>query len=379
MGKRGCEVPLFFILCYLCSVYTICALYMIRPLTSLRLLFALMVFVSHGTIISDVFDIPLMTEGYVGVSFFFVLSGFIISYSYDERFREGLVCKRDFWVARIARIYPLHWLVLALTAAMGTYTLTKGWGDWLSHFVSNLFLCQAYVPDVSYYFSFNSPAWSLCCEQLFYLCFPFMVPLLRKPQSLTLLFVVLASAVVAGMWLTPPEVAKDIWYVNPLARFSDFILGMVVYVCYRSNPSIVQSRQRATVLELLAICTFAVFYVLSSNVPQVYRYSCYYWLPIAIVIYVFAIQRGALSRLLSNRILVWGGEISFGFYLLHHLLFRLYVEAERFFSFALSPYAALCLLFVMTILLSAVSYRCFELPMNKVVKRLLRRKNKKLV
>lgn len=73
---------------------------MIKSLTSLRMLFALMVFVSHCNIVSGVFDVHLMTEGYVGVSFFYVLSGFIIAYSYDKRFQLGTVTKREFWVAR---------------------------------------------------------------------------------------------------------------------------------------------------------------------------------------------------------------------------------------------------------------------------------------
>lgn len=367
-------VQSFRLLYRLCIVYAIFASCMIRPLTSLRLFFALMVFVSHCTIVSSVFETPLMNEGYVGVSFFFVLSGFIISYSYDARFREGSVCKRNFWVARIARIYPLHVLMLMVTAVLGTYTMARGWGDWLCHFVANLFLCQAYVPDAGYYFSFNSPAWSLCCEQLFYLCFPFMMPLLRKPRRLALLFAVYALAVVVGMGLTSSMLAKDIWYVNPLARFPDFILGMLVYVCYRRYPSLNCNLGWGTSLELLVVGLFVTFYVMSSSMPQVYRYSCYYWLPIALVIYVFSVQCGALSRLLSCRMLVWGGEVSFGFYLLHHLLFRLYVEAERYLAFAVSPYVAVLLVLVATMVLSAVSYRYFEQPMNRFVKQLFWKK-----
>ena len=87
---------------------------MIRPLTSLRLLFALMVFASHCNILSPRFDVPLLTEGYVGVSFFFVLSGFIIAYSYDERFASGTTDKRTFWVARVPRLYTCGRLLLFL-------------------------------------------------------------------------------------------------------------------------------------------------------------------------------------------------------------------------------------------------------------------------
>ena len=347
---------------------------MIKPLTSLRMLFALMVFVSHCNIVSNVFDVHLLTEGYVGVSFFFVLSGFIIAYSYDKRFTSGTVTKRNFWVARIARIYPLHWLMLMVTAALGTYALSNGWDDWLRHFIPNLFLCQAYVPEGGYYFSFNSPSWSLCCEQLFYLLFPFLVPLLHKPHRLLVLFVLSAVAVVIGMSITPDSLAKDIWYVNPITRFPDFLLGMLVYSVSQCKERPVPSRNSATWNEAGAVILFVAFYVLSAYVPQVYRYSCYYWLPVACVIYVFARQQGALSRILSWRPLVWCGEVSFGFYLIHHLLFRLCVEAGNHFALSLSPYVAVAVVFIATMILSAASFYGFEQPMNKLVKRLFTKK-----
>lgn len=349
-------------------------LYMIHSLTSLRLIFALMVFASHCNMISVCFDVPVLTEGYVGVSFFFVLSGFVISYSYDERFRLRAVSAKEFWVARIARIYPLHVLMLLVAAALGTCTLANGFFYWVRHFVANLFLCQAYIPDSDYYFSFNSPSWSLCCEQLFYLCFPFIVPLLRHPRRLCMVFAVCAVIVVVGMGLTPEDLDKGIWYVNPLTRFPDFLLGMIVYVCYRRCTSFTCNHRWGTCMELFAILLFGLFYVIAPDISQVYRYSCFYWIPIAGVIFVFSLQKGFFSRLLSCRLLVLGGEISFGFYMIHHLLIRVYLETERFLPFTIPPYVVVLLLLAMTLLLSAISYCYFERPMNRLVKASLKEK-----
>ena len=79
---------------------------MINTLTSLRFIFALMVFGAHCYTIDKFFDTHFFKEGFVGVSFFFVLSGFIIAYNYQKKFSENKIAKRAFWVARIARIYP---------------------------------------------------------------------------------------------------------------------------------------------------------------------------------------------------------------------------------------------------------------------------------
>ena len=80
---------------------------MINTLTSLRFIFAMMVFGAHCYVIDNHFDIHFFKEGFVGVSFFFMLSGFIIAYNYQKKFSENKITKRTFWVARIARIYPL--------------------------------------------------------------------------------------------------------------------------------------------------------------------------------------------------------------------------------------------------------------------------------
>ena len=79
---------------------------MINTLTSLRLFFALMVFGAHCYVVDSTFSTHFYKEGFVGVSFFFILSGFIIAYNYQQKLVERKVSKRQFWVARIARIYP---------------------------------------------------------------------------------------------------------------------------------------------------------------------------------------------------------------------------------------------------------------------------------
>lgn len=113
---------------------------MIDTLTSLRFIFALMVFGAHCYVIDDFFDAHFFKEGFVGVSFFFVLSGFILSYNYREKLLERRISRRTFWVARIARIYPLHWLTLFVAAISGNYVVASGGIDWLKHFLASLTL-----------------------------------------------------------------------------------------------------------------------------------------------------------------------------------------------------------------------------------------------
>ena len=258
---------------------------MINTLTSLRFIFAMMVFGAHCYVIDNHFDIHFFKEGFVGVSFFFMLSGFIIAYNYQKKFSENKITKRTFWVARIARIYPLHWLTLLIAVALGNYVIASGTIDWCKHFLASLTLTNAYIPKDNYFFSFNSPSWSLCCEQLFYICFPFLIAFTKDYRKLLSTFLICAILSIVGMYFTP----------------------------------MITSSQ-GSIIEIASIALFLSFYLYAAEIPKVYRYSCYYWIPIAFILISFSLQKGMVSRLLSNRLLVIGGEISYSFYLIHLML-----------------------------------------------------------
>lgn len=343
---------------------------MIQTLTSLRLFFALMVFGAHCYVLSPFFDVHFFKEGFVGVSFFFVLSGFIIAYNYQDKLEKQQITKRTFWVARIARIYPLHWLTLLLAAVLG-YTTCTDIGEWTKHFLCSLTLTHAYIPHMDYFFSFNSPSWSLCCEQLFYLCFPFLVPLAKQGKRLWTVFGIMAMLTVVGMYLTPEENIKGYWYVNPLARFSDFIVGMLLFRLYRTLKEKPIGFLQGSFLELCALALFFAFYLHAADIPKVYRYSCYYWIPVSAVLLSFSLQRGMISRLLSHRIWVVGGEISYSFYLIHLFVLLTYAQWQKTASIHIAWQIAVPVLFCIVILLSLLSYYRFEKPMNKYIKLLL--------
>lgn len=346
---------------------------MINPLTSLRFIFALMVFGAHCYVISPFFGAHFFKEGFVGVSFFFILSGFIIAYNYQDKLLARSTTRRTFWIARFARVYPLHWFTLLLEALLGGYVVANGVGDWCKHFFSSLLLVHAYVPQADYFFSFNSPSWSLCCEQLFYLSFPLLILFVRNGKGLSILFIICTILMLTGMYLTPEADIKGYWYVNPLARFPDFIVGMLLYQFYRNLKERKITYRQGTIIEILSILFFLGFYLFAAEVPKVYRYSCYYWLPVAFVLLSFALQRGAVSRLLSNKYLVIGGEISYSFYLIHLFVLLTYAGLQKTYGWDISWMISVPILFCMVVLLSLLSYYYFEKPMNRQIKRRLNR------
>lgn len=243
--------------------------------------------------------------------------------------------------------------------------------DWLAHFLASLTLTHAYIPKADYFFSFNSPSWSLCCEQLFYFCFPFLIPLAKSYRRLLYVFLAMAVAIVVGMYLTPTEEIKGYWYVNPITRFPDFILGVLLFRLYEHLKNRNITALQGNIMEIVSVAVFMVFYLYASDIPKVYRYSCYYWLPVAMVIISFALQKGVISRLLNNRLMVTGGEISYSFYLIHLFILLSYSEWQKTAALRIEWYYSVPVLFAVVILLSLLSYRYFEKPMNRKIKLLL--------
>lgn len=347
---------------------------MINTLTSLRILFALMVFGAHCYVLDPSFDTHFFKEGFVGVSFFFILSGFIIAYNYEEKLLEKISTKRTFWVARIARIYPLHLLTLLIAACIGGYVQYNDTTDWIKHFAASTFLLQPFFPSADYFFSFNSPSWSLGCEQLFYFCFPLIIPFLNSKRNLCITLFICLLVMLTGMHLTAEEQIKAYWYVNPITRLPDFFVGVLLYQFYRSIFNKKISYSTGTLLEIGVIILFFVFYFCAADIPKVYRYSCYYWLPVSLVILIFALQRGYISRLLSNRVLVIGGEISYSFYLIHLFIILTYLQMATLYQWHIHWMISVPVIFCITIALSLLSYYYFEKPANRWVKRILTKK-----
>lgn len=352
---------------------------MIKPLTSLRFVFALMVFLSHLWFLQDespfyrqLYD-DIFYEGYIGVSFFFILSGFVLGYSYHDKILSGEVKFSQFWLARFARIYPLHLLTLLIAIPLSF----KGDAtEWINRFVLNIFLIQSFVPSDDIYFYFNSVSWSISDEWFFYVMFPFLIFLMLRRRYLKFL-PILILMIPVSLLLVKESYHEKYFYINPLLRIGDFIIGKLLYRVYRKRKDIeiLNNRQVANMAEIGSLLFLAVFIYFHNNVPQGFRYSCYYWPPMIMLIYTFAYARGFISDMLSNSTMVFLGEISFGFYMVHMLVLRYYQYLPGKVSFlqALLPinHNAAFIIFGISLTLSIVIYKFYEMPANRFIKQKL--------
>ena len=314
----------------------------LEPLTSLRF-FAAAAIVLHHTQevwVPTGFWLPFLLDQ--AVAFFFVLSGFILTYVHpalptrDER--------RRFWLARFARIWPAHATSFALLFVLlpdpgGVFTGAARGGVALL----NLAMLQAWIPVEAINFSYNSPSWSISTEFGFYLLFPFLIQRLRDTWWWKLAG---TGALVAALcWLCDaiggrgPDAPAlgSLVYVNPLARAFEFTLGMCTALLLPALGARLRGRVAlATAVEVAALAAMATNAAYAASTVHAWHtggrigYAFALWLvhggmccvPFAGVVLVFACGAGWISRLLSARWLVLLGEISFTMYLLHQILLR---------------------------------------------------------
>lgn len=346
----------------------------LKALTSLRFLFAFVVFLSHLSQIDAVksenfnhIDANFLSEGFVGVNFFFVLSGFILCHVYLNDFCNSIVKIkfRNFLVKRFARIYPLYCLTLLLALPLYFPNFLEAPIRYLGILGVDLLLLKSLVPSSLVYFSFNSPSWSISTEFFFYLAFPFLIMFMfgRSLSQILLPFCIILVGYFLTITVLPDVFHHSQFYISPIFRLIDFSIGIFLYLIRRQLVQYALKPLCISIAQLLSVFILIVFIYFHALFDDVYRYSSYYWLPISLVVLSFSLNEGLLARLFGNKILVYLGEISFGFYLFHWLVIKYLNLLNVSTSLVVNALVA----FVLTIILSMLSYEFFEKYCRKAI------------
>jgi peptidoglycan/LPS O-acetylase OafA/YrhL len=360
---------------------------MIKSLTSLRFFFAFVVFLHHYSIGNGKAIFP---EGYLGVNFFFILSGFIISYSYKQKIIEKIISKREFIVARIARIYPLHLLTFLFALILGLRQVIITGSDFLwQQFFLNIALLQSFVPIKEYYFSFNAVSWSISNELFFYLMFPILIVLFTniKRRRLLLTSLLIVCVYFISTIIVPEQYHHALFYINPLTRIIDFIIGIGIFHVWEHIQlskvfkehkigAFLKRKGILTIIEIVSICVLVMMIILSKEILHVYRYASYYWIPMAMIILCFALSSiggGWISQILSLKPLVIAGEVSFGFYMLHRQIIgisrKILASISEKFLIVIPAILEFLIVFALVLTASIISFYLFEKPANKWIKK----------
>lgn len=321
--------------------------------------------------------LSIFSAGYVGVSFFFILSGFVLTWSVSARIE-----KRVFYRRRFARVWPLH---AVTTLAVLVLSFFGGPSSELWLLLPVLLLLHAWVPVPSVNYAFNGPSWSLSVEAFFYAAFPFVHPLVagskRPLHSLSMLvglywaltiFLVTVGPVVLRALGRNTGIIEYIAYNFPIYRMLEFVMGMLLAAAIKRGL-------RSTLTPLQAVLINATAFALVSTgvnleliqdrsleIPLANALMC---APFLIVILAAASRdlkdpQGRVT--LPSRTFVTLGRSSFALYLVHQPILEFLGSTPLSES---HPVAAVLLGLLTSLFFAEVAHRTVEAPLERMLAR----------
>jgi peptidoglycan/LPS O-acetylase OafA/YrhL len=364
----------------------------LNSLTGLRFVAMIPVFAVHGALLGVFDDAELSwaylnalgTMGQTAVCFFFILSGFVITWAYrpDDT-------ARTFWRRRFFRVYPNHVVVYATTLALMVWL---GETIRLPSVLAQLTLVQVWIPDPAFYDTGNTVTWSLSVDVAFYALFPALLVLVNRirPGRLwywagaCVLVIALLPAVATTLLPDEPPLPLPEWrasesqywfvYLFPLSRLLECVLGMILARIVLTGRWI---RLRPAVGALLVVAG----YVVAQQLPFLYRMSAVIVVPLAL--FTAAVAEADLhgsGTPLGSRVMVWLGNLSFAFYLVHNIVLKyghfafgrteIDGELEAPTRKAMPPGTGQVGAFVVSLLLSWALYTGVEEPIRRWSRRL---------
>jgi peptidoglycan/LPS O-acetylase OafA/YrhL len=277
---------------------------------------------------------PIVNGGYISVSFFLLLSGFILTYNYADRAQRGALTAKSFWTARFSRLYPVYIFSLVLSIGMLAQEVNAHTRlDFGLGLILTPLLLQGWHPVVSTFW--NTPAWTMSTEAFFYLLFPWLITRRRPRQVRTIMAILfavwLSSLVLPALYmhfnpdgdLHPDRYSVGIWMralkFMPLQHLPSFLFGMALgFLNEKIRP---ESRKRLAI-GLLAFVALYLLLCVGDRLPYVMMHDGLLMPLFAGVIHCLAGQN-PVARFFGLLPFIAIGEASYCLYLLHFNLWTL--------------------------------------------------------
>lgn len=348
----------------------------ITGLDGIRAIAVIMVLAYH-------LKLALFKSGFLGVTVFFVLSGYLITgILISEVEEEGTIDLKNFWLRRIRRLVPavmsMAVVIIFVSAVVNRIIFTKGCKDFLASVLGFNNWWQIFN-KVSYFEAAGVPSpfthcWSLAIETQFYLIYPlFLLGIYKLAKSrgegrakrgllfagVTLLLALISVILMIALF-NPQQDASRVYYGTDTRAFS-LLFGALLAILWEYR--MVPRRLSASVNMVLGSVSFAVLLVMTIAING----SSNFWYrggqffgTILTVLMVYAVsgRKTWLSRFLSNPVLKWIGDRSYSIYLWHYPIILLISKGIK------ASWWITLIEIVLSVVLAELSYRFIETPIR---------------
>jgi peptidoglycan/LPS O-acetylase OafA/YrhL len=349
-------------------------------LTGIRAVAAMMVYFHHANPIPAEFHRvkSYFSEFYVGVSFFFVLSGLLIGLRYSG----AKIDWKKYFVYRAARIYPM-WFILTLLTFFFGYSFG---GEWLKLLLLNLSFLKGFSDTLK--FTGIDQGWSLTVEECFYFAAPLFIFLLTKKKLYSVIIpavlLVIGFSLIAlcnALNIHAFQNDKFILVYTIFGRSWEFIFGLLLALLYKNHKekfTAYYNKTKGINWILCAGIALVIYCMYHFREPGTYGWENYtgillnnYALPLFTGLFYIGlmVKRDIFSKILSTKFFVLGGKASYIFYLIHIGVIRNFLNAQ---IDPLLPDNLLRWIIknLTLIIISLAMYFALEEPLNKGVKKI---------
>ena len=369
----------------------------IKALTGLRIVASVWVVLFHfRPMVSDVSPdfrenlSPVLNSGAQGVDLFFILSGFVLAYNYLDRMGRSWSTRETlhFLWLRLARVWPVYLVTLHLAVLWIIFTLHVGRvpsSDLAKltaiSYVRQVLLVQLWFEPFFDGTSWDGPAWSISAEWLAYLLFGLLILVIFRMKLATRARTLMVLAVVAQL---PPMVlllTSGVFYTpwSWLPRIvTQFTAGALACAAVRRLELSDRARRVVGYVSLvLIVAMVSVVYLLDAHpITGVLDSGGVVDVLFVPLVMTLAVGVGSLPRLLSTRVMVYGGQISFCLYMVHELVHTAWTWAVV--QFQLTPWHSdspwkwnIIGLIAIAVVLSSLMYHFVEEPARRWMRRMV--------
>jgi peptidoglycan/LPS O-acetylase OafA/YrhL len=368
----------------------------IRALTGLRIIAALWVVLFHfrpwiWAVAPDFASAlaPVLDCGAQGVDLFFILSGFVLTWNYIDKMGRSWSTRatlRFLWL-RLARVWPVYVVTLHLAALWIIFTLNVGHVPSENvgtlnaiSYVRQLFLVQLWYAPFFDGTSWDGPAWSISAEWLAYLMFGLLVLVIfrvaRATRARSLLWLAFAASLPPLVLLLASGHLYTPWSWLPRI-IMQFTAGALACAAVRRLKLSDRARTLAGYVSLLLIGVIvgALYLFAAHPLPTVLDTSGLVDVLFVPLVVTLSIGAGTLPRLLSTRLLVYLGQISFSLYMVHELVHTAWNWTTQQFAITLAPDLVGKLvvvgMFAVAFACASVLYHVVEEPARRWMRRMV--------